>query len=125
MVKPKQRALASFKRAVSGLIFAFRDQPNLRRGLLFALIVLSLSFVFHLSRLEFILILWCIFIFFIAEMINTSIEAVVDLVTEEQRQKARIAKDVASGMVLLTVIGTVVTGILVFAPYIIDLLSLL
>lgn len=122
MVKPKRSALASFKAAVFGLTFAFRNQPNLQRGLLFALLALILSFVFHLSRFEFSLIVGSIFIFFIAEMVNTSLEAVVDLVTEEKREKAKMAKDIASGMVLLTAIGTIVVGILVFTPYIIDLL---
>lgn len=123
MVKVKRNISASFKAALAGLIYAFCNQPNLRRGLLFALLALILSFVFHLSRVEFSLIVGSIFIFFIAEMVNTSLEAVVDLLSEEWNVEAKTAKDIASGMVLLTAIGTIVVGILVFTPYIIDLLG--
>jgi diacylglycerol kinase len=53
-----------------------------------------------------------------AEMINTAIEEVVNLLTNEHRLEAKIAKDVSAGMVLLTAIGSAIVGFLVFTPYI-------
>jgi undecaprenol kinase len=54
-------------------------------------------------------------------MINTSIEEMVNLITTEHRTEAKIAKDVAAGMVLTAVMGSVVLGVYVFAPYILRL----
>lgn len=121
MVRPKRSALASFKAALSGLVYAFRSQPNLKRGLFFATFAFILSFLFHLSWLESVLIIWTIVIFFVAEMVNTSIEAVIDLLSEEWNMKAKIAKDIASGMVLLTAIATAVVGLLIFVPHLVGL----
>jgi diacylglycerol kinase (ATP) len=51
-------------------------------------------------------------------MINTSLEEMVNLITQEHRKEAKIAKDVAAGMVLIAAIGSVIVGIFIFAPYI-------
>lgn len=57
-----------------------------------------------------------------AEMINTSIEAMTDLITTEYRQQAKIAKDVSAGMMLLIAIGTVILALIIFLPRILSLL---
>ena len=51
-------------------------------------------------------------------MINSTVEKMTDLIVMEHRKEARIAKDVAAGMVLLTAIGSIIIGILIFTPYI-------
>ena len=56
-----------------------------------------------------------------AEMVNSAIEKMVDLITKEHRAEAKIAKDVAAGMVLLTAIAAFIIGSLIFLPYIIRL----
>jgi diacylglycerol kinase (ATP) len=56
-----------------------------------------------------------------AEMVNTAIEKMVDLITNDHKVEAKIAKDVSSGMVLMTAIGSVIIGVLIFAPHIIKL----
>lgn len=53
-----------------------------------------------------------------AEMINSSIEQMVDLITIEHRKEAKIAKDVTAGMVLLTLLGSIIVGILIFLPHV-------
>jgi diacylglycerol kinase len=52
----------------------------------------------------------------VAEMINTSIEAMTDLITTEYRQRAKIAKDVSAGMVLTTAIASLIVALLIFMP---------
>ena len=59
---------------------------------------------------------------FSAEMVNTALEEMTDLITEEHKQEAKAAKDVAAGMVLVTAIGAIIVGIVIFVPYIIELL---
>ena len=56
-----------------------------------------------------------------AEMINSAIEKMVDLITKEHRQEAKIAKDVAAGMVLVTAIAAAIIGTLIFLPYVVKL----
>jgi diacylglycerol kinase len=53
----------------------------------------------------------------VSEMINTSLEAIVDLITKEHRVQAKIAKDVAAGMVLVGAAGSIVVGLIIFTPY--------
>jgi len=54
------------------------------------------------------------FLVFAAEMVNTALEEVINLVKEEHSERARIAKDVAAGMVLLAAIFAVIVGVIVF-----------
>jgi len=56
-----------------------------------------------------------------SEMINTAIEAMTDLITTEHRENAKIAKDVAAGMMLTTAMGAVVIAIFIFVPHILGL----
>ena len=56
-----------------------------------------------------------------AEMVNSAIEKMVDLITKEHRQEAKIAKDVSAGMVLVTAIAAVIIGVLILSPYVLKL----
>ncbi len=111
----------SFKLAFRGLFYAFSSQPNFLIIGLFAFLALILSLVLEINFLEFIIVIWTIFIVFMAEMINTSLESITDLITKEWREDAKIAKDVSSGMVLLTVIGAALVGLIIFLPRILTL----
>lgn len=113
----------SFRRALEGIILAYKTQPNLKIMIIFALLVFLLSHFLRLNYLEWVVIVWTVVIVFIAEMINTSIESMVDLITTEWREDAKIAKDVSSGMVLMAVIGSIMVGVLIFAPKILSYLG--
>ena len=58
-----------------------------------------------------------------SEMINTAIEEMVNLITSEHKKEAKIAKDVAAGMVLVTSVGSVIIGFLIFTPYVFKLFN--
>ena len=111
----------SFRNALAGLLLAFKSERNFRLMVLIATLIILLGFFLRISLLEFAIIVWAIFAVFAVEMINTSLEAVTDLVKEEWHQKAKRAKDVASGMVLLAVLGSIVVGSLIFIPKILRL----
>lgn len=71
---------------------------------------------------------WCICLLLFAligalELVNTAIEAVVDLVTEEKKPLAKIAKDTAAGAVLFAAIISVIIGCIIFLPYVLELLG--
>jgi diacylglycerol kinase len=107
----------SFRHAIDGLIYVCKTQPNMRIHGAIALAVLGAGWYFSLSRGEWLILLFTIMLVFVAEMVNTSVEAMTDLITKEYKQEAKIAKDVSAGMVLLTTLVSVVVGLVVFGPY--------
>ncbi len=114
----------SFKNAFSGVFWAVKTQPNFRVHLSLALLAIFLGRYFQISSVQWILLIFTIFWGLAAEMINTAIESVCDLVTKQQHQEIKIAKDVAAGMMLVVALGTVCVGLMIFGPKIVDLLSL-
>ncbi len=76
---------------------------------------LAASLYFKVPKTELLLIITAIFLVFITEMINTAVEAVVDLKTEQYHPLARVAKNVAAGAVLCAALFSIVVACLVFA----------
>src|SRR5579884_1154189 len=109
--------LRSFVHAWDGIVYAFLTQRNARVHLAAAIGATALGIVLRLSAVEFALIALAIMAVMAAEMINTVVEALVDLVTSDYHPLARVAKDVAAGAVLLCAIFSVVIGLLVFGPH--------
>lgn len=107
----------SFKNAFAGLSWAVQSQPNFRVHLILSGFALLLGWFLGITNIEMVIILFTILLGLTAELINTAIESVTDLVTKEWRQEAKIAKDVSAGMMLITAVGAVGVAILIFAPY--------
>ena len=107
----------SFSHAFAGLVWALRTQPNFRVHLVLSAIAVSLSVYFHITNTEWAIIVFTIVWGLTAELINTAIESMTDLITKEWREEAKIAKDVAAGMMLTTAIGAVVVALIVFGQY--------
>lgn len=107
----------SFSNAFSGLAWAVRTQPNFRVHLVLSAIALFLSWYLHITRTEWAIIIFTIVLGLTAEFINTAIESVTDLITKEWRTEAKIAKDVAAGMMLTTAAGAVIVALFIFLPY--------
>lgn len=107
----------SFKHALEGLIYTFKSQPNFRVHTVFALFAISSGLFFSITPSEWSVIVFVIGLVLICEMINTSIESVVDLLTDQYHLSAKIAKDVSAGMVLVSALIAVITGLLVFIPH--------
>lgn len=82
-----------------------------------AITVSILGILLKISPLEWVAVLMAIFLVLVAEMINTSIEEITNLVKEDHHERARIAKDVSAGMVLLATIFAVLIGAIVFLPH--------
>jgi len=111
----KARTLAeSFFYAISGIVYALKTQRNIKIHFAATLLVIILSFVFKLSTIEISIVTITAAIVLTAEMINTAIEAVVDMFTQEYHPLAKVAKNVAAGAVLLSAINAVVVGYLIF-----------
>ncbi len=108
----------SFKDAFAGLAWSLKTQPNFRIHLFLATVAILLSWFLQITLVEFAIIIFAIVLGLTAEMINTSIESMTDLITTEYRQSAKIAKDVAAGMMLTTAIGVILVAIVIFIPHI-------
>lgn len=106
--------LNGFKYAVEGVAHVFRTQRHMRFHFLVLILVLLASLVFHLERSEILVLLFTVTLVLMAEMFNTAVEAVVDLVTQTYHPLAKFAKDIAAGAVLITVINAFVVGLLLF-----------
>lgn len=109
----------SFKNAFRGLFYAFKTQPNFQIHFLLSFIALLSGYLLEISYVEMLIIITMIIIGLIAEMLNTSIESVTDLITTEWKQEAKNAKDVSAGMMLLTAIGACIIAGIIFLPRII------
>lgn len=108
----------SFKNAFAGLWWALTSQPNFRIHFLFSLIALLAGVYFGLTNIEMTIILFTILLGLAAEMVNTSIEAMTDLITTQWRVEAKIAKDVSAGMMLLVATGAILIAFFIFWPHV-------
>lgn len=106
--------LWSFNYAIEGIVYALRTQRNMRIHVAAALLVLGGSLFFRISRLEFIAVLFAIVFVFVAELVNTAVEAAVDVATQSFDPAAKVAKDVAAGAVFVAAANAVVVGYVVF-----------
>lgn len=106
----------SFRYAWDGIVWAFTTQPNFKVHILLSISVLILGFIFQITYIEMTILVLTIVFGLGIEMVNTSIETLTDLVTAEYRQSAKIAKDVAAGMMLVAAIGAVGVTALIFIP---------
>lgn len=112
----------SFKNAYAGIRWAFSTQPNFQVHLVLSVCAILLTIMLGCSPVETTIIVFTVVLGLSAEMINTAIESVTDLVTKEWHTEAKIAKDVAAGMMLLTAMGAVLVAGLIFVPKIYQLL---
>lgn len=104
----------AFLYAGQGIAAAVKTQRNLRFHMAAAVYVTAFSFFYELTRAEYVLLMLTFSSVISAELINTAIEAAVDLCSPEQHRLAKIAKDAAAGAVLVTAIFAVAVGVLLF-----------
>lgn len=121
-MKYLRRHHISLINALNGIHYAFTSQPNFRIHGIISILVISTGIIFHITNLEMTILILAIVFGFGAEMINTSIESMTDLITTEYKVQAKIAKDVSAGMMLLIAIGTSILGMIILVPRILSLL---
>jgi len=116
-----RRFIKSFKYAFEGVHYAFKNDQNLLFHLVVAFIVINVSIALRVTPSQMAILGLTMMMVITAEMINSAIEKMVDLITKEHRQEAKIAKDVAAGMVLVTALAAAIIGTLIFLPYVLKL----
>lgn len=115
------RFIDSVNCAVEGIIYTARTQKHMRNHFVAALLLLLTVLFLKVSALEFTLLAVSVCFVLFAELVNTAIEVIVDLVSPEFHPLAKTAKDVAAGAVLVAAIGAAVMGYLILSHYIFPL----
>src|ERR1051326_1619957 len=115
MMRPRSKnAVDSFRYALDGILHGFRAQRHMRFHFIVAVLALLAGVIYGLTRAELLVLLFSIALVLIAEMFNTAVEAVVDLVTQSYHPLAKHAKDVAAGAVLVAALNAIVVGLILF-----------
>jgi diacylglycerol kinase (ATP) len=115
-----QSIFESFNYAAEGVIHALRTQRNLWIHFTVAAAVLVAAVGFGVSKLELMVLLLAITFVLVAELVNTAIEAAVDVASTSFDPMAKIAKDIAAGAVLVATLNAVAVGYLVFSGTVAD-----
>lgn len=113
----------SFKYAFAGFKFAYKTEPNLKFHTFFGICVLIAGIVFKISTIEWIFLVSIIGLVIGAELLNTAIEHLVDLATQEYKRKAMLAKDTAAAYVMILSLTATAIGVIIFLPKIIDIIK--
>ena len=118
-MNPKQeckKLINSFKYAIEGFISSFKTERNMKIHVLAMIIVIILGIYLKLNLIEWCIITIIIALVLTAELFNTAIETIVDMVSPEKNPKAKLAKDISAAAVLSLAIGAVIIGALIFIP---------
>ena len=109
--------IASLEFAIIGILTAIKEERNMRKHAVTALLVVLAGFIFQVSRIEWLFLLLSIFLVVAFEIINSAIENVVDLASHYHfSMLAKNAKDMAAGAVLVISGFAFVTGLIIFVP---------
>lgn len=111
-----RRLIRSFGFAFKGLAYAAESQPNFRIHLVMSLIAVALGFALHISTAEWQWVMLCITLVLLAELLNTAIETLTDLVSPTYNIKAGHVKDVSAGAVVVAAVFAFITGMIIFIP---------
>lgn len=117
-----KRLVDSFNFAIEGLISSLKNEKHMKVHILAAIIIVILAIIINASKVEILIISLSVSFVLITELINTAVEAIVDLVSPERHPLAKLAKDVAAGAVLVAAINALCVGYLLFYDKLLDIL---
>ena len=115
--KTSSNVLKSFKYAFSGISYVLKNSRNFKIQLIFAVTSLMIGFLLEISQSNYVILIVTIMSVLILEILNTSIESIVDLVVKKEFSiLAKISKDTSAGAVLLAYINSVIIAVYIFVP---------
>jgi len=117
--------LEALVNAIKGLAYTIKTQLNIKRQIAIAVFVIAMGLILKIQKIEFMFLIFSIALVIFAETVNTAIETVVDMYTDTYNEKAKIAKDVGAGAVLVCSINSIVIAIIVFTEEILTLMQTL
>ena len=115
--KTSSNVLKSFKYAFRGISYVLKTSRNFKIQLIFAITSLMIGFLLQISQSNYVILIATIMSVLILEILNTSIESIVDLVVKKEFSSlAKISKDTSAGAVLLAAINSVIIAVYIFVP---------
>jgi len=115
--------VASFGNAISGLWYVIHTQKNTWIHLVITILVIVGGILLRISRTDWGLILLAMGLVWMAEFVNTALEAIVDLASPQRHPLAKIGKDVGAAAVLVAAVSAVVIGLLTLGPPLLELIK--
>ncbi len=112
-----KKQLRSFGYAWKGIRCCVGKEQNLSFHLIATVVTVTAGFILGITRTEWMIILLCIGVVIAAELFNTAIEKLVDVVSPEQHPLAGQVKDIAAGAVLVCAVAAAMIGLIIFIPY--------
>lgn len=112
-----KKQMRSFKFAWKGIMTCAGHEQNITFHLIVAILVVVAGYVFDITKAEWAAVVICIGMVITAELFNSSIERLVDMVSPQWQKIAGEVKDIAAGAVLVTAVAAAIVGIIVFLPY--------
>ena len=116
-----RRLVESFNYAIEGLMSALQNEKHMKFHTLSAILIVILAILTNASKVEILLVSISVAFVIITELINTAVEALVDLISPERHPLAKLSKDVAAGAVLVAAINAVCVGYLLFYDKLLDI----
>ena len=116
-----RRLFKSFTYASRGLVKTFREEQNLRIQTTIAVVVAIAAWYFNLSGIEWCVLILAIGMVVLAEIINTAVELISDVLKPRINEYVKTVKDVMAAAVMMSSIAAVIIGIIIFTPYLMGL----
>jgi undecaprenol kinase len=113
----------SQRHAIKGIKLIIKNERNFRIQLLVALIVIIIGLLLNITHMDWIAVGFLIALVLVTEAFNSVIEAVCDTISKEYRLNIKYAKDVSAGAVLVSTFLSIALGLVIFLPYIIDIIE--
>lgn len=110
-----KKLINSFKYAIQGILSSFKNERNMKIHIFIMIVVISAGIILKINKYEWIACILCFAIVISGELFNTVIETVVDMVMPYKNEKAKIAKDISAGAVLILAMGAAIVGIIIFS----------
>ncbi len=115
-----KKLINSFKYAFEGIASSFKSERNMKIHVIIMIIVIIWGIIFKISAIEWIVCTILFALVISAELFNTALETIVDMVMPEINEKAKLAKDISAGAVLILAIASAIAGIIIFLPKIVE-----
>lgn len=116
-----KKLFRSFRHAFRGLKYMLKNEQNFQMEVLVGIFVVILMFLFPTRALEKIALFIVIFATLAIELVNSMFERVVDILKPRVHPYAQLVKDITAAAVLLSCVGAIIVGVIIFYPYIKDL----
>ena len=118
-----ERLKKSFGYAFKGIDDVVSNEPNMKIHVSVAILVVIMAFLLKISMIEWIILVLLIGLVLAAEVINTTIENLVDMYIKDYNERAKVVRDTAAGTVLILAITSAIIGLMIFVPKIILVLE--